>query len=397
MTSWRQIEQQRRWMPVGRPDDPKAPAPGWQSDRPHNWMRFSDVRTALAGLNFGWADGLIGVDLDFKPGLAGSEQDLERAKRLLGHIRAGLSDAGLPVELSYSGKGLHYFGWADDDLMQAFRDRELTRFKHTLVPAPPPEGKDVAGLEVYGGGNSYLSVTGRWVVAPAELPIISLSLLDSLFPAGWRDATQTWGQSAAASRRHDDTPVQLIVDEIADGLRAKGYPVQRAKNNGWQTQTVCHGGDSKRGLVIQAGDFSPLLTCFSDGCAKGDGHRDALVRVCEAAGVSWRPPEPRRDSGSGGGDAVRDAVDGRRVARPEGGFQRLVVNMPSAASKVLSAAETGHKGDAVEDGEELTLDAAREIFGSTNAAQPWCARCAKDGVYHRIGAQDGDSSDGCTR
>ena len=30
-------------------------------------------------------------------------------------------------------------------------------------------------------------------------------------------------------------------------------------------------------------------------------------------------------------------------------------------------------------------------------SDPWCARCAKDGVYHRIGAKDGDSSDGCFR
>lgn len=176
---WNDILDQRRWFPVGRPTDAKAPAPGFKTDNPACWLGYDDVQTPMAGLNFGPVDGLVGLDLDYKPG-EGTADEAALAMRRLGEIRRGLVDLGLTGELSHSGKGMHFFAEADGALLTALRGN--ARVKVRLVAGRAR--RDVAAVELFGGGNAYIAVTGRWTDydPPDTLPVLTLAALRSLLP-----------------------------------------------------------------------------------------------------------------------------------------------------------------------------------------------------------------------
>ena len=101
------------------------------------WVVKADVNTLLAGLNFG-SDGnnLVGVDLDYHPESAISDEDAERGKRMLAVIRSGLMELGMRAEISQSGKGLHFFATGAECLMSAFTK---AKFKRQLVVGEIPE------------------------------------------------------------------------------------------------------------------------------------------------------------------------------------------------------------------------------------------------------------------
>ena len=195
--NWNDILDTPRWFPVGRPTDPKAPAPGFRTDNPDGWVYHCDVGTPMAGLNFGPVDGLLGLDLDYKPG-EGSDADAAAGRERLAEIRAGLMELGLPCELSHSGLGMHFFAEADAGLLAAIRGN--ARVKVRLVAGHAR--KDVAAVEIFGGGNAYIAVTERWVDydAPGDLPILSLGALRSLLPE-WERQTLAGPRAPAPSHQ----------------------------------------------------------------------------------------------------------------------------------------------------------------------------------------------------
>ena len=192
---WEDVCATRRWMPIGRRSDPKAPAEGYQSAMPDGgadrwgqpvrpWLIYDDVRTKLAGLNFGAVDGLVGIDLDFKPGEAPDDAAVAGAKQRLGEIRSALCGLGLRPELSHSGHGMHFFAASDDALLAAIRG--MARIPVTLVAGR--RKKATAACEIFGGGNAYIAVTDRWIGGsrPGALPILALDALRRILPE-WSD------------------------------------------------------------------------------------------------------------------------------------------------------------------------------------------------------------------
>ena len=209
---WETVCATRRWMPIGRRSDPKAPAEGYQSAMPdggtdrwgqpvHPWLIYDDVPTKLAGLNFGPVDGLVGIDLDFKPGEAPDDAAVARARQRLGEIRSALSGLGLRPELSHSGQGMHFFAASDDALLDAIRGM-------ARIPVPLVAGrrkKAVAACEIFGGGNAYIAVTDRWVDGspPGALAFLPLDALRRILPE-WSDRPVSPPPAANAARPEDE-------------------------------------------------------------------------------------------------------------------------------------------------------------------------------------------------
>ena len=208
--NWLDIQYTPRWFPIGRSTDPKAPAPGYRTDMPSGgvtkngatvkpWMTYEDVSTELAGLNFGPVNGLIGIDLDFKPGEAPDSAAVPRAKKRLGEVRRALQRLGLPAEKSHSGLGVHLFAEAGGPLLDAIRGK-------ARIPVMLERGakkKAVAAVELFGGGNAYIAVTDRWLNGePNNLPILSLGDLQDILPE-WQWETPLMPPSRTARRYPD--------------------------------------------------------------------------------------------------------------------------------------------------------------------------------------------------
>ena len=213
---WSMVLATRRWFPIGRQSDPKAPASGYATDMPDGgenargyrirpWMRHHEVPTGMAGLNFGPTDGLVGIDLDFKPGEAPSDDAVDRARQRLGEIRSALTALGLRPELSHSGKGMHFFAVADEPLLTAIKGM-------ARIPVPLVAGrrkKATAACEIFGGGNAYIAVTQRWIGdAPDELPVLSLDDLRRILPEWQGQQQQALAPARPTPRRESPRPEQ---------------------------------------------------------------------------------------------------------------------------------------------------------------------------------------------
>ena len=219
---WWDVRAERRWMPIGRQDDPKAPAYGYATNRPDGgvdekgrqympWMPAAQVSTPMAGLNFGPVDGLVGIDMDYKPKLARDKESKKRAHQRMGEIKTGLLALGLKPELSHSGVGRHFFAMADAELLAELK-RRGARSKAVIVAGERGK-KEVAAVEMFGGGNAYIAVTWNWEDGePDELPVLTLEQLLRVVPE-WKPAESgqhagqqsfgSWPPSGAAFREDD--------------------------------------------------------------------------------------------------------------------------------------------------------------------------------------------------
>ena len=303
-------------MPIGRASDAKAPASGYTIDAPQGWLPRREVTTALAGLNFGPRDGLVGIDLDFKPDLAPDENALTKAKNALGDIARALPGI---AEVSWSGKGLHIFAWGAPDLLEWIGTKSLQRI--VIAPGVPrPDGKAgkrLAAVEVFGGGNAQIAVSERWVRGRAPtaepLPVLDLAALRDAVGEAWQaQQAQPRLPESGTGRRPQGRGGAERLDELLSALRAAGHEVSRAGAEGaWAASTaLCHGGDSAGKLWLSAGERSVLLHCYTAGCTDGrEGHRAALEAVYAAAGLELGAREQReRYALSAGLDEVTGEV-----------------------------------------------------------------------------------------
>lgn len=376
MLTWNDIENQRRWMPVGRPTDAKAPALGYKTDDDTNWVEARYIKTPLAGLNFGPVDGLIGVDLDFKPDEAGSESDLEQAKLLLGGVKSGLLGAGLLCEVSYSGNGAHFFGLADDALMALFRDRESVKINVPLV-----RGKDkkaVAAVEVFGGGNAYIAVTRKWVTQPSVLRPITRALLNELLPVLSEDAAQrrltnpATPQSGRKPQQDDVMRLQTLLLQI---------PVP-ADYDGWLKLASA---------AVNAGVSADVVEAWS---ATGAGYRRGEVTERARKGQMLREPQAGYLVSVAKGEGLAEP----RCERRGGG---VVFGRPADAGEVKPAfadLDTQPPTPApMPVGDDDGIPVADWLLANPIPVglDDWCEWCAEAGYYHR--RNDGRCGSGIAR
>ena len=145
------------------------------------------------------------MDLDFRPDVAPDADALAAARQRLGEVRSALTALGIPAALSSSGKGMHFFAEAEPALLDAFGN--LARVK--IVLAKGVKNRDLASVELFGGGNGNLSVTDRWVNGrPGDLPVISLGDVRRILPE-WSD------REAPPSGLRTTMPATAYPDEIA--------------------------------------------------------------------------------------------------------------------------------------------------------------------------------------
>lgn len=209
--NWAEIELQRRWMPLGRPEDAKAPAPGYRTNQPDGWMLRRDVNGAMAGVNFGFG-GLLGLDFDMKPDL------LEDAGPIWEVFRTVLQALPGPVERSYSGNGAHLFAIPDAALEAELR--QVARKPYVLEWHKGDKGwRPAAAVELFGCGNAYIAVTDHWLKSrmPSELPVISGDLLwavlDAL-PVKEKPKTRK-GRSGAGAPKSRDSAYDKLMPVLA--------------------------------------------------------------------------------------------------------------------------------------------------------------------------------------
>ena len=344
--TWAQVCESPRWMPIGTARDPKAPAVGYRSNSPAGdvdnniqpWLAYGEVYTALAGLNFGPADGLIGLDLDAKPELAQSPDDVAAGRRLCGVIANGLP--ACPAELSHSGRGVHLFGWADFALIEWLAG--VARRPITLVPGR--ERKAAYALEVFGGGNAYIAVTGRWIAGRSPnaepLPQIRLAELQGLCGELWPASDQP---RLPAPPPASDEPNRLlgyllqipVPADYDDWLKLASAAVN-AGIAAAQVEAWSAGGRSyKPGEIMRRAAKDTLLGRPSAGY---------VVEVAKAHGVDVRrgggrrvyepPPEPVSDwqpwmNDSGGVT--------HHIAPPESDALRAAFGEPTAGKPTTAA------------------------------------------------------------
>ena len=382
---WAMVLATRRWFPIGRQSDPKAPASGYATDMPAGgenargyrirpWMRHHEVPTGMAGLNFGAVDGLVGIDLDFKPGEAPSDDAVDRARQRLGEIRSALTALGLRPELSHSGKGMHFFAMADEPLLTAIKGM-------ARIPVPLVAGrrkKATAACEIFGGGNAYIAVTQRWIGdAPDELPVLSLDELRRILPEWQGQTQQALAPARPAPRREqhhpeDDAtrlwdimrqcPVPAVYDDwvkiVSIGLRAGISP---DAIDAW-SQT----GPSYRPGEVHA-KVGHEMSAPSAGW---------LIRYAQAHGVQVG----RQASGP----VTDDDIGRRRDAAFERARQEMAEEEAASGGDCSECGDPTPMRQLIRGKCRLCRHLAR--FGVAGADAPWCERCAPRGHYHRVGA-----------
>ena len=322
---WQDIEQQLRWMPLGRKGDLKAPAEGYKTNDPSNWMRRGEVTGELAGLNFGKQVGqdappfdLVGIDLDFKPELAPDEATLQDAKTRLNACLQGLP--GL-VEVSQSGKGRHIFGVPDAQLRGW-----VGKTARKTVPLAAgvteyrglPNKKACAAVEVFGGGNAQIAVTDRWgkgrgPQAGESLPEITLvalaGVLGDLMPkpmqkrVGGGPGARVGRVGVAgkvgddgAWRPHGQVVDQDVCDELAEVAQALQLPGDY--ETWWRLGAAAHAGGmtesefdawSARSPNYTAGAVATLWRSLDKGPESGQTPIGVGTLLHWAKDCGWRP------------------------------------------------------------------------------------------------------------
>lgn len=203
MTQWSDVQAQRRWMPIGRADDPKAPAEGYKSNAPAGWLRRLDVRTPLAGINFGFG-GLLALDFDMKPELL----DANGRAAIGAEFRRVMDALPGPIEVSHSGNGAHLFAIPDADLAAELAD--VARKPYVLARHKGEKGySTAAAVELFGCGNAYIAATESWVgerVPSGALPVIAPAHLWSVLDALPVVAKPTEARRRNASQMPMPTP-----------------------------------------------------------------------------------------------------------------------------------------------------------------------------------------------
>ena len=182
--TWGELKAQPRFMPIGRPDDPKALASGYRSNDPSNWTPFARVRTPMVGINFQPQD-IVALDLDFKPDLVSDAQTEQDCRS---RLRAVAAEFPLcQKEVSHSGHGVHIFGQPDDLLRSWLTRQDKARIPVVLARSAPDSNgrrKVACAVEVFGGGPAYIAMTSGWIgPAPEDSTYLRVITLDALFDA----------------------------------------------------------------------------------------------------------------------------------------------------------------------------------------------------------------------
>ena len=423
---WDEICEMRRWMPIGRRSDPKAPAAGYATDMPDGgtnarghetkpWLTWDEITTPLAGLNFGPRDGLLGIDLDFKPAEAADDETVARAKKRLGEVRAGLQGCGLAAEISHSGLGVHLFGWMGDGLREAMGN-------NARIPVVLERGvkkKAVAAVELFGAGNAYIAVSNRWVHGkrPEVLPTVGLEMLQQILPE-WQVTGGLAPPPAPPPRREPER--QDGAERMLTILRRTPVP---ADYDDWLKAVSA---------ALAAGIAPDDIEAW---CATGPKYRAGevyekvghemktvsagwLVSYARAQGVEIPYAGGKRHAGSKGaasspvypedemkarGAALANAWERAQAAVPESAYPVLTPPAPAPATqdgKYFTTAQSCTCPDYKYRPENRPCKHIKELVGTEEEMPPlpdgydpanrppWCHDCVPMAHFHRVGEGD---------